>query len=712
MPPKSEAVVSGVFIKLVPGQYNESGTKIHVGWEMALLDSGAVSLAYFSIELSTSIEFSRAHTHTYNVSYQPNLLYKEIESPISPSMSVVWARVRSTEITLSVSDWAISATAWKVAKDCDDDHFLNNTLLDLEDWHCTPCPVGASCVGAVVSEEVGPKFGWARCPSEKSTKNVYGDKDRVFEKCSYPASCLGRANPALKGKFEFNGEEGGVLLVDNNSSVAGRGNTFDPAEADFAQGCTLGYRNDSLLCSGCESGFSLGGGNGQCNRCPDKSQNTFIIFAAVVGGVLGMVILVRLTLESAGDSLDASDGVKMIICSYLQMLGLLAGFPIEWPRFFKELFRVGGAVTALGQHFVNLKCASETSTEADVFFLTKTFWATLPVILVSGCVGTWYAVRMVVSVSHFKRKLLASCVALLYVVYPSLCTQTFSLFACRQACGSMLLRADLSEPCWRGRHASYVVGLGLPMALAYVIGLPLATWVTVRRKRASRAAKTQGLSMREKMHRLVDDNFVFGTFYSSYREEIWWWEMIVTIRKVSVACLAVFGGAMQEMQVHLSSALVMGLLLLQTQMNPYLEDRKILQTLEILSLVTTWLTLWTGTIFYSYPKCEGSAYQQLAWCNGISVLIGMFNVIILFVMLVFFLRFKRESRKQDAQKSKSKTKIAVAPTLEAPSRSDYVNGLRTWTAVGEVSAGAGGAEKTSSPLPTERQTPSELAPSK
>ena len=188
--------------------------------------------------------------------------------------------------------------------------------------------------------------------------------------------------------------------------------------------------------------------------------------------------------------------------------------------------------------------------------------------------------------------------------------------------------------------------------------------------------------------------------------------MIVTIRKVSVACLAVFGGAMQEMQVHLSSALVMGLLLLQTQMNPYLEDRKILQTLEILSLVTTWLTLWTGTIFYSYPKCEGSAYQQLAWCNGISVLIGMFNVIILFVMIVFFLRFKRESRKQDAQKSKSKTKIAVAPTLEAPSRSDYVNGLRTWTAVGEVSAGAGGAEKTSSPLPTERQTPSELAPSK
>ena len=93
--------------------------------------------------------------------------------------------------------------------------------------------------------------------------------------------------------------------------------------------------------------------------------------------------------------------------------------------------------------------------------------------------------------------------------------------------------------------------------------------------------------------------------------------------------------------------------------------------------------------------------------------LGMFNVIMaLFVMVVFFLRFKRESRKQDAQKSKSKTKIAVAPTLEAPSRSDYVNGLRTWTAVGEVSAGAGGAEKTSSPLPTERQTPSELAPSK
>jgi hypothetical protein len=45
------------------------------------------------------------------------------------------------------------------------------------------------------------------------------------------------------------------------------------------------------------------------------------------------------------------------------------------------------------------------------------------------------------------------------------------------------LMADLQEPCFEGRHATYVAMLTMPQLLLTVIGLPLvATLVVVRNK--------------------------------------------------------------------------------------------------------------------------------------------------------------------------------------------------------------------------------------
>ena len=44
----------------------------------------------------------------------------------------------------------------------------------------------------------------------------------------------------------------------------------------------------------------------------------------------------------------------------------------------------------------------------------------------------------------------------------------------------MFLRADLDEVCWTDRHLRYALGIGLPMLLVYVVGLPVAAWLRVR----------------------------------------------------------------------------------------------------------------------------------------------------------------------------------------------------------------------------------------
>ena len=58
---------------------------------------------------------------------------------------------------------------------------------------------------------------------------------------------------------------------------------------------------------------------------------------------------------SDGGTLDESDGAKSIGLSFIQLISLLVTFPIAWPPIFVAIFQVGGAITVLGQHLVNLK---------------------------------------------------------------------------------------------------------------------------------------------------------------------------------------------------------------------------------------------------------------------------------------------------------------------------------------------------------------------
>ena len=82
------------------------------------------------------------------------------------------------------------------------------------------------------------------------------------------------------------------------------------------------------------------------------------------------------------------------------------------------------------------------------------------------------------------------------------------MFSCRDVCESTLLRVDLDEHCWEGRHAGFAYFLGVPMLVVYVIGLPVVAMVNVwrvQKRAADRGAKI------EKMK----GHLTFGLFYSA-----------------------------------------------------------------------------------------------------------------------------------------------------------------------------------------------------
>ena len=331
------------------------------------------------------------------------------------------------------------------------------------------------------------------------------------------------------------------------------------------------------------------------------------------------------------------------------------------PPIFVAIFQVGGAITVLGQHLVNLKCMFPGYTDADVFYSTQLTWGVAPPIVLLLCVVTWQVMDKIMpcfEISDLQINIKSSCVALLYLLWPALCSQTFSMFACRSVCddNTFFLRADLDEICWSGRHSMYVLVLGLPMLFLYVVGLPVLAYLRVyaMTRKLSIHRKSLGNDSENKkevgLEILKHDHKIYGMFYSSFRNETWWWEATVAARKIVIALIGVFGAEMKNMQVHLTAMLVVLILLVTAQVRPFGGlSNGLLHVLEMASLMATFLTLWAGSVFNTLPRCEDPLKGEgttLAWCDALSIVVGLVDILVVIAFVGCFIYLKVGSQNE------------------------------------------------------------------
>lgn len=144
-------------------------------------------------------------------------------------------------------------------------------------------------------------------------------------------------------------------------------------------------------------------------------------------------------------------------------------------------------------------------------------------------------------------------------------------------------------------------------------------------------------------------------------------------RKVVFSAIGVFGSQLGAMQVHLTSMLLLVLILSTAIAQPFAKKTKRkkglafietwLQSLELASLSSIWLTLWAGAVFLSYPGCEAAfgsernsedesmdgdaamSSETLPWCNTISVVVGVVDILVLVAIVVCFALTSRRLKK-------------------------------------------------------------------
>jgi len=430
-------------------------------------------------------------------------------------------------------------------------------------------------------------------------------------------------------------------------------NTFDGAMNKSKEQCFFPYSNNSRMCGSCAQGFSHKDLTGRCDRCPDEGSNYFFAAVGVCVGVIGCVVFVLISLSDEG-KLEASDGIKAVLLSFIQLVSLLSTFPIAWPDLFITIFHVGGSAVALGQHFVNLKCAVPEYTDADVFFAINIVWASVPILMCAVTVGVWVLISCCKSVVDVRTKMGVSCVALLNLIWPSLCSQTFSIFACKSICGqdTSYLLADMNVQCGVGRHLTFVWCVGVPMLILYALGLPFGAFVVVWRLHTS-AEEQKDIDEEQAK--------IWGMLYSVYRGRWWAWEWTVAGRKIAVAAIGVFGSQLGLMQVHLTMMLVVVILLVTGLVQPFHGEAKfMLFSLELLALVAAWLVLWAGSVFNAYPRCMDRGVEgTLPWCDALSIFVGLFVTLVLVTCVVCFVQQKMLELKRDKLTEGEKDMMAL-----------------------------------------------------
>jgi hypothetical protein len=496
-----------------------------------------------------------------------------------------------------------------------DDHPLNKEhpkaqKKPITEWECTICPPGGDCKANAPSGvwEVGIRamYGYWR---------VKGTVE--FAACPFPMACLGEPNPALAGKH--------LVAADPNEKSAPKwADNTDLATLALNETCNYwkGHEIDGncyaqgvggqpcRLCSSCQVGYILKPDK-QCSKCPPRGSTYALLGVMFLLMIVVVVAMVGAAVKSAGKE-GLSDAIKKIFLNWMSVSALAANFPLRWPPQLMQLFSVQAVVGNMAE-VASPACEFSSTDKAWDFYKSLVFYAIFPVVipmffalgwLILACAkrkrlnDLWKSDKFTV-----KDHVVLTVVVVLFLMYPTICNKTISLFACRAVGASVYLDADLQEECFVGRHLVVVVLLGCGQIIAWVFGLPFI-----------------GCYMMWKNKKILDDphiGFRFGLLHHGYRHERYWWEAIVCIRKVAFIFVGILGRmAPVEIQTHLALFILFIALVLHLYFVPFESvgnSNGVLHILESAALCSGWLTMWGGLLMFQIEGEIGPTENEKGW---------------------------------------------------------------------------------------------------
>ena len=203
-------------------------------------------------------------------------------------------------------------------------------------------------------------------------------------------------------------------------------------------------------------------------------------------------------------------------------------------------------------------------------------------------------------------KIIATIVTILYLLYPTLCASAFSLAACQPVGNNdqLFLQQDLEVQCYGEIHLKWFLLLCVPAVLALVVCIPVFTFILLRKYRY------------QMHHRRMQ--YRYGLLVVGFKEDAYYWELLITGRKIGTAAIGVY--MLRDdpsIQALSSEILVVAALIAHITFQPYHEvtpNHNTLQIAETLALTSAFVTLACGIALTESTTTYGTFYTLVIVC--------------------------------------------------------------------------------------------------
>jgi len=256
------------------------------------------------------------------------------------------------------------------------------------------------------------------------------------------------------------------------------------------------------------------------------------------------------------------------------------------------------------------------------------------------------------------------------------------------------LEADFNIICWSPEHYAWAMTLGLFMLVGYAIGIPAFSMWLLKTKVvhstgafAKKLAVRAGVQQLEKMDKEeeVDESFnvnkkntdygdVFSFMYLGFIPELYFWEVIIMIRKFAIAfCAIILKPLGADIQAYGALIVVAFAMMFQIHFCPYEHSR--MNFAELFGLFTLFITLYLGLV-QSSPNLDPAAGNvDGAFHTALAALIVFFNLCFLLYIIWQLIRISSRFKRYIVEFPRLQKALGFAPTAEVLPRSS-IDGMK------------------------------------
>jgi hypothetical protein len=360
--------------------------------------------------------------------------------------------------------------------------------------------------------------------------------------------------------------------------------------------------------------------------------------------------------------------IKRVVLSHIQMVSIVLGLSVSWPTLMVDVLQTVSSVASFSEGVNGFECLYKDVDHSQFFNGVLVFTAIGPLLfagiialywfvlvkwvgalkcgshIISGSIcptrnqatarasATQTAAATPATIPSHSNKMtytdadafISSTVILWFLALPSLLQIGSGSLKCWKVGGTYYLFIDLEKKCYVDEHLWYSLLVACPMIFFY--GGILPGLFLLRLHRAGSA-------------RLTDPSLMlrWGMLHSGYREEKFWWEAVVLLRKYCIILLVTFDNR-GEFQIHIALGILILALHFHDSQHPFGHrhidpSNAILHRYEMASLLILLFMLWCAS-FFSLGLC----IREPGWCQFMVVLILGSNFLLVGVLVLVFVK--------------------------------------------------------------------------